>query len=111
MAASTVFDRFLVEIIVAVDAAITIGDITVMPRPGFVSIYYWSVAFTYITGAPAATAFRLSSADGLTGTFSPGMPEGYGSGIKYGILSGTVQIVPGVTGDVTYNGTITIIQA
>ena len=110
MAASRGLDEFMISIVMQLDAIITLSSVTVALRAGFVSIYEWDVFFTYVTGAPSATAFRLNSADGLTGSFSPSSPEGYGPEIRSGVLSGTVQRIPGVEGDVTYNGTVAILQ-
>lgn len=95
-----------------VDAALTIGDITVGLRPGFSTIYNYVVAFTYITGTPAATAFVLTSPDGLTGTFSPGSPEGSGLQLRNANLQGTigpVVIPPGQS--IRRRATITVVQA
>jgi hypothetical protein len=112
MGASISQDTFMIVVAAdLIDAAITLGNISVALRPGFVSIWAWTVAFTYVTGEPPATAFRLNSADGLTGTFSPPSPVSRGSEIRNAILSGTVQIVPGTPGDVVYTGAITILQA
>ena len=112
MSASRVIDQFMISLAVQVDAAITLVDVTVGLRPGFVSIWRWYVLFSYVTGAPAATAFRLSSSsiDELEGTFSPAAPVGIGSGIKSATCVGTVQRLPGVESDRTYRGTITVIQ-
>ena len=112
MAASTSQDTFMIVVAAgAIDAAITLSNVESGLRPGFVSIYYWTVSFMYVTGYPPATAFRLNSADGLTGTFSPPTPVSRGNEVRNGILSGTVQRVPGVEGDVEYTGRITILQA
>ena len=94
-----------------IDAAITLEEVTVGLRPGFVSIYGWAVRFTYVTGYPVATAFRLNSADSLTGTFSPPQPTGIGGRVRSGRLEGTVQRLPGIESDIDYEGTITVIQA
>ena len=110
MSVSRAFDQFLISLVAQADAAITLEEVTVGLRPGFVSIYAWAVRFTYVTGFPAATAFQLSSADGLTGTFSPPQPTGIGSRVRSGRLEGTVQRIPGVEGDIDYEGTITVIQ-
>ena len=110
MSISRAFDQFVISIAVQVDAAVVLEEVTVGLRPGFVSIYAWAVRFTYVTGYPVATAFRLNSADGLTGTFSPPQPTGIGGRVRSGRLEGTVQRLPGVEGDIDYEGTITVVQ-
>ena len=101
MSASIGQDTFMIVVAAnAIDAAITLSSVTTDLRPGFESIHAWTVAFTYVTGKPPATAFRLNSADGLSGTFSPPVPVSQGSLVRNGILSGTVQRIPGVEGDV-----------
>lgn len=110
MAASRVLDTFVLNIMARIDACVDLVSVRVDGRPGFDQIYYWIVRFTYVTGNPAATAFRLSSADGLSGTFNPRAPEGIGSGVKSGILEGTVAVVAPDDESVTYTGTVTIIQ-
>ena len=112
MGASISQDTFMIVVAAdTVDAAITLSNVESGLRPGFESISYWTVTFTYVTGYPPATAFSLSSADGLSGTFSPPAPVSRGEEIRNGLLSGTVQRIPGVEGDVTYTGTITIVQS
>ena len=101
-------DFFAISFTATIDASISLTSVIVGLRPGFVSIYAWTVHFAYVTGIPAATGFRLNSADSLTGTFTPSDPEGIGSGVKNAVLEGTVQLIPGV--DVEYEGTITVIQ-
>ena len=111
--ASECSTAFLVNFVLSANATITFVSGEVSRRPGFVSIYYWSIFFTYVTGDPPATAFRLTSADGLTGTFRPNTPQIGESAttVQTGSLEGTVQVIPGVEGDITFNGTVTIIQA
>jgi hypothetical protein len=91
-----------------IDASITLTSVAVTVDPDDEDISHWLVHFLYVAGIPAATAFRLNSADSLTGTFTPSEPEGIGSGVKNAVLEGTVQLIPGV--DVEYEGTITVIQ-
>ena len=112
MSASRVIDQFMISLAVQVDAAVNLKAVEVGLRPGFVSIYAWTVYFTYAPGFPAATAFRLSSSsiDELEGTFTPSEPEGAGSILRDAVLEGTVQRIPGVESDRTYRGTITVIQ-
>ena len=110
MSSSQAIDQYMISLVVQIDAAITLEDVTVGLRPEFVSIYVWAVRFTYVTGFPVATEFRLSSADSLTGTFSPPQPTGIGGRVRSGRLEGTVQRIPGVEIDVNYEGSITIVQ-
>lgn len=110
MAASRVLDTFMLNIMAGIDADVTLVSVDVRLQGGFTNIYYWVVRFTYITGVPAATAFRLNSADGLTGTFSPTEPQGIGAEVKNAVLFGTVTVVVPDGEDVTYTGTVTIIQ-
>ena len=114
MMASECSTAFLVRFVVRADAQIDFVSMDVGLRPGFNTIYYFRVRFTYVTGDPPATAFRLNSADGLTGTFTPNEPQPAESGtsVQNGVLEGTVQVVipPGLE-PVTFNGTVTIIQA
>ncbi len=104
---------FGVNFILSIDADVTLTRVSVEQQPGFVSIWYWSVYFTYVTGDPPATAFRLNSADGLTGTFSPRKPKSGDNPleVRNGVLFGTVQQVIPEGQSATYNGTVTIIQA
>lgn len=104
---------FAVTFILGVNAKISLRNATVRKRPGLDQIYYWTVVFTYVTGDPPATAFRLNSADGLTGSFFPPSPI---SGddpneVRVGQCEGTVALDAPPNMDITYNGTITIIQA
>lgn len=93
-----------------IDAEINLSSVTV-DRHGESDNYYWRVAYGYVTGNPPATAFVLSSASGLGGFFTPFRPEGTGPEVRSGMLEGSVQRLPGVEGDIEYDGTITIIQA
>ena len=111
MAASISQDTFMIVVAAnAIDAAITLSNVESGLRPGFESIWYWTVSFTYVSGRPPATGFQLNSADMLSGTFSPPAPVSQGDEVRNGILAGTVQRVPGEEGDRTYTGTITIAQ-
>ncbi len=87
------------------------GSTAQQENPAFASKWRWLVRFVYVTGDPPATAFRLNSADGLTGGFDPTRPQRRDdpNEVQNGVCQGIVTRVPGVEGDITYAGTITIL--
>ena len=102
---------FAVNFILGTEPSITFESVAVSLVAGFVSKWYWVCRFIYTTGDPASTEFRLNSADGLTGTFSPNAPINEGNNpnkVRNGLCHGIVTKAPG-TGDATYNGTISIL--
>ena len=101
---------FAINFSITIDASITLTSVAVTVDPDDEDISHWLAHFLYVAGIPAATAFRLNSADSLTGSFTPSAPEGQGAMVRGGTLAGTVQRPDGIEGDVDYEGTITIIQ-
>lgn len=113
MAASQIFSRFFISIVVAaIDADITLQSVSVQQPDYYVSVHEFQVFFTYVPGVPAATHFSFRSPDGLENlfyTFSPTKPEGQGSQIKSAVLRGNVSHFPSDP-DRAYSGRITIHQ-
>ncbi len=101
---------FTVQFALGSDATIAFGSVSVSLLPGTVSKWKWVLHFTYTPGDPPATAFRLNSADGLVGGFTPKVPKSSGNpseifnAVCQGIVTHTATV------DVTYDGTVTIIQ-
>lgn len=94
-----------------IDASISVNDVSVSKIPGSDRDYAWSAGFLYTIGHPPATAFRLNSADGLSGSFDPRLPQGDSpQGTQSGSVAGVVRIPEDTEGNITYGGTITIIQ-
>ena len=101
---------FAVNFILGTQPSVTFESVSVSLVAGFVSKWYWVCRFLYTTGDPPATAFGLSSADGLTGSFSPQQPVNEGDDpnkVRKALCNGIVTIVPG-TPKATFSGTITI---
>ena len=104
-------ESFAINFSITIDASISLSSVTITTDAEDTDISHWLVDFAYTTGLPIASAFRLNSADGLTGSFTPSAPEGHGALVRSGTLTGTVERIEGVTGDADYEGTITVIQA
>lgn len=102
---------FTISFSALINAEITLNAVSV-DQIGDTNVYEWQVAFTYVSGKPPATAFRLNSADGLAGTFTPSAPQRGTtlSTVQSGTVRGTARQAPRVE-DVVYSGTVTIIQA
>ena len=110
--ASRCVDTFVISLVAQLDADIELQD-TVVSASSAPNKWNWVVTFTYVTGMPPATAFRLNSADGLSGVFLPPKPEGEGAEIRNASLSGIVTTVvdPIPEEGIPYSGRVTIIQA
>ena len=87
------------------------GSTAEIVNPAFSSKWRWLVRFIYNIGSPPARAFRLNSADGLIGSFTPFVPNPTNdpNEMQNAVCEGIVTRVPGAEGDVTYNGTVTIL--
>jgi len=113
--ASECSTSFAVNFILNIEADVTFESASVGRVPGFVSKWAWVIYFTYVTGDPPATGFRLDSADGLSGRFSHSRPRVTDNSLEvhrnnvFGIitLGSDVHIPPE---GINYNGTVVIIQ-
>ena len=116
----TAVDVFLLTIPAAaeptVDADVDVTGVTVTPLGGSPSqgTHSFSAAFTYVSGDPAATGFEftwrsVNPAGNIPAlpTISPASPQGSGSQIRTGTISGAVA----ASQTTTYGGRITILQS
>jgi len=99
----------------AINADIDVGKTTVSPEAGGPnSVRAITIAFTYTTGKPAATAFQMAwpaitpqGSPPANVVVTPATPAGEGAEVRSGTV--TCTVAPAVT--TIYTGRMTIVQA
>ena len=114
MSASVCSVSFSVTVVTTLDATISLSGIDV--RRINTTTWAWTIRFSYMRGKPLATAFRLDTTSGLSGSFFPPTPSGDSTSVESGTCEGRVEIPADIYNDptfagITYDGTVTIIQA